>query len=109
MQIIFEDVLARIKREMNGDSVYAFAKKLGMSQQTTDCYINGKRKPSLEFIYRVCSVCGCSADELLGLPNCGSSKSVISDLGEIRIKADAAKQSLTDLLAAIDRVKVETR
>lgn len=109
MQIIFEGVLARIKREMKGDSVYAFAKKLGISQQTADCYINGKRKPSLEFLYRVCSVCGCSADELLGLSTQGSSRSVISDLSELRQRADEAKESLTNLLSAIDKVKTEAR
>ena len=109
MQIIFEDVLDRIKREMKGDSVYAFAKKLGISQQTADCYINGKRKPSLDFLYRVCSVCGCSADELLGLPTQGSSRSVISDLSELRQRADEAKESLTTLLSAIDKVKTEAR
>ena len=109
MQIIFEDVLERIKREMKGDSVYAFAKKLGISQQTADCYINGKRKPSLDFLYRVCSVCGCSADELLGLPMQGSSRSVISDLSELRQRADEAKESLTNLLSAIDKVKTEAR
>ncbi len=67
MQIIFEDVISRVKLAMNGDSVYAFAKKLGISQQTADCYINGKRKPSIDFLYRVCIVCSCSADWLLGL------------------------------------------
>ena len=67
MQIIFDVVLSRVKEAMKGDSVYAFAKKLGISQQTADCYINGKRKPSLDFIYRVCGVCNCSADWLLGL------------------------------------------
>lgn len=67
MQIIFSDVISRVKREMKGDSIYAFARKLGISQQTADCYMNGKRKPSLDFIYRVCSTYGCSADEILGL------------------------------------------
>ena len=67
MQIIFDDVISRVKTAMKGDSVYAFAKKLGTSQQPADCYINGKRKPSLDFLYRVCIVCNCSADWLLGL------------------------------------------
>ena len=53
MQLIFDDVISRVKTAMKGDSVYAFAKKLGISQQTADCYINGKRKPSIDFLYRV--------------------------------------------------------
>ena len=108
MQIIFERVLERIKREMKGDSVYAFAKKLGISQQTADCYINGKRKPSVDFLYRVCRVCGCSADELLGLPTGGGDRSVIAELEELRAQADQTRTSLTNLLGAIDKIKKET-
>ena len=76
MQIIFEKVLERVKQEMKGESVYAFSKRLGISQQTVDCYINGKRKPSLEFIYRVCSTLGVSSDWLLGLPTAGGGHTV---------------------------------
>lgn len=79
MQIIFEEILSRVKSLMGGDSVYAFAKKLGISQQTADCYINGKRKPSLDFIHRVCVVCNCSSDWLLGLPERGMSANVTGD------------------------------
>ena len=67
MQTILNNVIERVKAQINGESIYSFAKKLGISQQTVDCYINGKRKPSLEFIYRVCSTYGVSADYLLGL------------------------------------------
>lgn len=109
MQIILQDFLSRIKREMKGDSVYAFAKKLGISQQTADCYINGKRKPSLDFLYRVCCVCGCSADELLGLPTRADSQCIMTALANLRDKADQAKESLTSLLIAIDKVKTEAR
>lgn len=38
-----------------------------MPQKTVDTYINGQRKPSVEFIMRVCSKCHVSADWLLGL------------------------------------------
>ena len=49
MQIILEDVIERIKTLINGESIYSFSKKLNISQQTVDCYVNGKRKPSLDF------------------------------------------------------------
>lgn len=109
MQIIFQEVLERIKREMKGDSVYAFAKKLGISQQTADCYINGKRKPSVDFLYRVCRVCGCSADELLGLPTGSGERSVLADIDELRERADQAQNSLSSLLETIDKIKKEAR
>ena len=107
MYINLEDVVSRVKDEMNGESVYAFAKRLGISQQTVDCYLNGKRKPSLDFVYRVCSVCGCSADVLLGLPTVAGERSVISDLEELRTRADQTRESLTELLGAIDKIKKE--
>lgn len=111
MEIIFDDVISRVKAqmEMRGDSVYAFAKALGLPQPTTDAYINGKRKPSLDFIYRVCSICNCSADDLLGLPGRSSGGSVMADLSELRLRADQAKQSLENLSKAIDKVKMEAR
>lgn len=111
MEIIFEDVISRIKAqmEMRGESVYAFAKALGLPQPTTDAYINGKRKPSLDFLYRVCSICKCSADDILGLPARGSERSVILDLDELRLRADQTKASLENLSKAIDKVKLEAR
>ena len=109
MYINLEDVVSRVKDAMNGESVYAFAKRLGISQQTVDCYLNGKRKPSLNFIYRVCSVCGCSADGLLGLPTVSGERSVLTDLEELRTRADQTRESLTELLGAIDKIKKEAR
>lgn len=44
-----------------------------MTQQTVDLYLKGERKPSLEFIYNICSSFGVSADWLLGLPARGGS------------------------------------
>ena len=96
MQIIFEEVLSRVKSLMNGESVYAFAKKLGISQQTADCYINGKRKPSLDFIHRVCVVCNCSADWLLGLSDTnerGTSVSAPNNSGAIAVGRNARATS----------------
>ena len=81
MQIILKNVIDRIKQVMNGESVYAFSKKLEVSQQTADCYINGKRKPSLDFIYRICRVYGTSSDWLLGLTPSGGSPTVQAGTG----------------------------
>lgn len=81
MQIILEDVIERIKTLINGESIYSFAKKLNISQQTVDCYVNGKRKPSLDFIYRVCSICNVSSDWLLGLSPTGGIHTVNAGSG----------------------------
>ena len=45
----------------------AFARTLEMPQNTVDCYIKGRRKPSVELILRVCTRFHVSADWLLGL------------------------------------------
>ena len=81
MQIILKDVVERVKTLLNGESIYSFAKKLGMSQQTVDCYVNGTRKPSLEFIHRVCSTYGVSSDWLLGLSEAGGGTTVSAGAG----------------------------
>lgn len=59
--------LTRLK-DIQGDlSVSAFARYLEMPQKTVDAYFKEQRKPSVEFVVRVCSKCGVSADWLLGL------------------------------------------
>lgn len=89
MQTIFDTLISRVKSVMNGDSVYAFAKKLGISQQTADCYINGKRKPSIDFLYRICVVCNCSADWLLGLSDAAPSPSPPDRAAELKREIEA--------------------
>lgn len=81
MQTILNNLIERIKAQTNGESVYSFAKKLGISQQTVDCYINGKRKPSIEFLYRVCSTYGVSSDWLLGLSQTQGTPTVSAGAG----------------------------
>ena len=109
MEIIFDAVIQRIKAQMDkrGETIYAFAKALGLSQQTTDAYMNGRRKPSLDFIYRVCSVCDCSANELLGLrePAIVASPTASRDIE--RLRADAAQVCIRadSFTAAIDNLK----
>ena len=49
-------------------SVKQFASRLGMTQQTVNLYVNGERKPSVEFIYNIWCSFGVSSDWLLGLP-----------------------------------------
>lgn len=59
--------LSRLKELQGSNSVSAFARYLEMPQKTVDTYIKDQRKPSVEFVVRVCSKCGVSADWLLGL------------------------------------------
>ena len=63
-----QNILIRHLKELQGDlSVTAFARVLEMPQNTLDCYIKERRKPSVDFILRICAKCGVSADWLLGL------------------------------------------
>ena len=64
---MFKLILKRLKDLQGENSVSSFARFLEMPQKTVDTYINGQRKPSVEFIMRVCSKCHVSADWLLGL------------------------------------------
>jgi len=69
-----KDFLERLSKCKGSMSVSAFARHLGMNQKTLDLYMKGERKPSVELIISVCSKCGCSADELLGLATNESSE-----------------------------------
>lgn len=64
---MFKLLIKRIKELQGEKSVSALARYLEMPQKTVDTYINGDRKPSVEFIMRVCSKFKVSSDWLLGL------------------------------------------
>lgn len=74
MQNLFITRLIELQGE---NTVTAFARYLELPQNTLDCYIKGRRKPSVELVLRVCKKCGVSADWLLGLSDDrGGSQSV---------------------------------
>lgn len=105
MENIFTNVIDRIKEQMErrNESVYAFAKALELPQPTVAAYICGDRKPSLDFVYRVCRVCNCSANHILGLPETRSEAVCASDeIDNIRQRADDAKKSVVSLLESLD-------
>lgn len=64
MQNLFITRLIELQGE---NTVTAFARYLEIPQNTLDCYIKGRRKPSVELVLRVCKKCGVSADWLLGI------------------------------------------
>lgn len=60
-------ILARINLcKEEDESTASFARRIGVSQQTTHNYLSGGRKISLEFINSICCNCQVSADWLLG-------------------------------------------
>ena len=63
----FEEVINRVKTLISGKPIKQFAADIGMTQQTVALYMNGERKPSLEFIYNICCTFGVSSDWLLGI------------------------------------------
>ena len=69
-----KNFLERLSKYKGSMSVSAFARHLGMNQKTLDLYMKGERKPSVDLVISVCSKCGCSADELLGLATNDSSE-----------------------------------
>ena len=72
MKTFLEKVL-EVKKDL---SETAFARALGMNQKTVNLYMNGERKPSLEFVKNICSNFGVSSDWLLGLPTAGGGHTV---------------------------------
>ena len=62
----FPSILASLRREQ-GLSQRQTASQLGISQALLSHYENGTREPGLEFLIKVCSFYGVSADYILGL------------------------------------------
>ena len=60
-------VIKRIKELQGDESENSMAKRLGISQVTLNYCLSGKRKPSLDLVYRICDIYGSSIDWLLGL------------------------------------------
>ena len=104
----FTNVIERV-RTLQGDRAnFEFGRMLGMTPQTVDLYMRGKRKPSVEFIFKVCSCFQVSADWLLGL----SPTNVISPQSglTVRIKAlkadaDRAAVSINNLIGTISKLQ----
>lgn len=63
----FSEIVSRIRTVQGELSTVEFARRLGMTQQTVDLYLKEARKPSLEFVLKVCSTFDESSDWLLGL------------------------------------------
>ena len=93
MQYDVDIIVTRIREVSSGVKTAELARILGMTQQTVDCYMRGKRKPSLELVYNVCSKFGCSADWLLGL-NDEKQEDVIYTPD----KTEALKSAIQDVL-----------
>ena len=62
-----ELVVKRIKELQGAESENSMANRLGISQVTLNYCLSGKRKPSLDIVYRICDMYGVSTDWLLGL------------------------------------------
>lgn len=65
MRIIVEE---RIKYLMQAEGVsqYALAKKLGISQSTISNWLNGKKEPSIESLWKLADYFGESVDYIIG-------------------------------------------
>lgn len=101
---VFSDVVERAESLRNGRSTVVFARELQMTQQTVDLYLKGNRKPSLEFVYKLCKVYNISADWLLGLSTTkveDSSNSLNSNIRALRSDADRAAESINKLIGSI--------
>ena len=98
--------LSRLKELQGSKSVSAFARYLEMPQKTVDTYIKEQRKPSVEFVVRVCSKCGVSADWLLGLSDDRGGSQSAAPAPVVTKKRQSAMNPNADLsfeLAAIRR------
>ena len=106
----FSEIVSRIRTIQGQRTTVEFANEIDMTQQTVDLYLKEARKPSLEFVYKVCSTFGVSADELLGLKQQTtnvdpSSRAVSVKLADLKYNADQAEKSLSKLLASLAKLQ----
>ncbi len=52
--------------QAEGISQYALAKKLGISQSTISNWLNGKKEPSIESLWKIADYFGESVDYIIG-------------------------------------------
>ncbi len=52
--------------QAEGISQYALAKKLGISQSTISNWLNGKKEPSIESLWKLADYFGESVDYIIG-------------------------------------------
>lgn len=107
MQNIF---ITRLKELQGQNSVTAFARYLELPQNTVDCYVKGRRKPSVELVTRVCKKCGVSADWLLGLsdtrePSEGAAPAKALPIGSRKNPFAAETDILTEIAAMKRRME----
>ena len=64
-------VAERIKELMKAEGIsqYALAKKLGISQSTICNWLNGKKEPSIESLWRLADFFGETIDYIVGREN----------------------------------------
>ena len=95
MEKVLIDILPRMRKLKGGMSVSAFAKAVGINQQTMDTYIKG-RLPSLEVAVKMATTFDVTLDWLVGL----SDDPVVGN----QPRADSA---MTDLQNKIHDLEVE--
>lgn len=105
----FSDIVSRIRAVQGGLSTVEFARRLEMTQQTVDLYLKQARKPSLEFVLKVCSTFDVSADEILGLKPFTtnvdlSNRKILSRLADLKRNADQTEKSLNNLLVSLAKL-----
>lgn len=102
MQNIF---ITRLKELQGENPVTAFARYLEIPQNTLDCYIKGRRKPSVELILRVCKKCGVSADWLLGLSEARDGQNDVGQTTPVTKKRQIQFEPRIDVLTEIAAMK----
>ena len=112
MKSSFAKLLSQLRRE-SGFSQRQAASDLGVSQALLSHYENGAREPKLEFVVKVCSYYGVSADYILGRTDdrggkaqrlAETVKDAIGRLEEIKV---AEADLITELKHSVSDQKVE--
>lgn len=98
----------RLNELLGNMSITEFAKKLGLSRQTTGFYLNGDRIPDIEMLCQICSRCNVSADWLLGIRDDPSNNTTEQNICDITGLSSIAIQNLAGMNEYGSRRSLET-
>ena len=107
----YTNVVSRIKSLQGSMSNKELANSLKMTPQTVDLYMRQQRKPSVEFICRVCKHFNVTSDWLLGIQTTTVDdkqmlkQSLFKRIAEIKTSADETTRSIETLLLSIKELQ----
>lgn len=91
----------------NEISQNAFAKLIGMKQQTVNGWTKGKSQPDYDMLLKICEILDVSLDFLMGIENDYGIKTNINEEKQKNIRQNQNKIYLTSVARGGEQIRIE--